>query len=320
MDGELEQMSDEGMVGMLHNSPEIKTLKDVRRYDKKTLVCPGGCEAQLLLSEIAGHECVEYLKNELKRMDENFNELESRVAEMVAMEAYYKEKLSSLENKIEEMTEEMKVLLLERTRRDEIFSSKETFYKEQTAALKEQVAKLEKRRQEGRSQSLKRPSGDDQDEAEYDIQRVEREWALRYDKLLAEKITMETLYQRKDREYRQEMSAMKQEVYALRDSLRLEREVMALEYDQANFEKLQSLIDQLEELVRQKRIDTQKFDNAEVGEKDRLYPNHSEEEYVNERDDELGEIRDINANHAKKRPPDSVGSLESEEELIIESN
>lgn len=317
MDCELEQMSDEGTV---HNITEIKTLKDVRRYDKKTLVCPGGCEAQLLLSEIAGHECVRYLKDELKTMDENVNELESRVAEMVAMEAYYKEKFFSLEKKVEEMTEEMKVLLLERTRRDEIFSSKETFYKEQTAALKEQVAKLEKRLQEGRTQTVKRPSGDDQDEVDYDIQRVEREWALRYDKLLAEKITMETLYQRKDREYQQEMSAMKQEVYALRDSLRLEREVMALEYDQANFEKLQSLIDQLEELVRQKRIDSQKFDDAQVGEKECLYQNHSEDDYMNEGNDELGEIRDINANHAKKRLPDSVGSLESEEDLVIESN
>jgi hypothetical protein len=314
MECELEQMNDEGLE---QNIPEIKTLKDVRRYDKKTLVCPGGCGAHLLLFEIAGHECVKHLKEQLTSMEDNASELESRVAEMVAMEAYYKEKLSSMENKIEEMTEEMKVLFLERNRRDEIFSSKETFYKEQTTALKEQVTKLEKRIQaEGRTQ--KRPSFHDEDE-EYDIQRVEREWALRYDKLLAEKITMETLYQRKDREYQQEMSAMKQEVYALRDSLRLEREVMALEYDQANFEKLQSLIDQLEELVRQKRIDSKEM-NAEVGGKERIYQHQTKEDYISEEHDELSEIHHMNASHGQKRLPSSVGSLDSEEDLIIESN
>ena len=91
MDYELEQMSDEVLMD---RSTEIKTLKDVRRYDKKTLVCPGGCNAQLLLSEISSHECIKYLKDRVQQMDDNVSELESRVAEMVAMEAYYKKNLA----------------------------------------------------------------------------------------------------------------------------------------------------------------------------------------------------------------------------------
>lgn len=299
MEFEWEQMSDSELVD---NTTEIKTLKDVRRYDKKTLACPGGCEAQLQLHEIAKHECIKYLKNQLGEMDEHVNDLESRVAEMVAMEAYYKKNLASLETKIEDMSEELRVLMLERTRRDEIFCSKETFYKEQTAALKEQVSRLEKRLQETRTKH----SSDGEDDVEGDIQRIEKDWALRYDKLLAEKITIETLYQRKEREYQHDMNAMKQEVCALRDSLRLEREVMALEFDQANFEKLQSLIDQLEELVQQKKeiVKQEQHDD---------YCNNNN----NNRSDE-GYVGESERSHAKLGQPDSIGSLESYDELIIE--
>lgn len=298
MEYEWEQTNDQALVD---HSPEIKTLRDVRRYDKKTLVCPGGCEAQLQLHEIAKHECVKYLKERLEQMDDHVNELESRVSEMVVMEAYYKKNLSALETKIEDMSEELRVLMLERTRRDEIFCSKETFYKEQTAALKEQVTRLEKRLQETRT---KRPS--EGDDVECDIQRIEKDWALRYDKLLAEKITIETLYQRKEREYQHDVSAMKQEVCALRDSLRLEREVMALEFDQANFDKLQSLIDQLEDLVRQKK-------DVVKEEKEHLYSNNqTDEDYVSEDQEERS--------HAKLRLPDSIGSLESDDELIMDSH
>lgn len=296
MEYELEQMNEETVMDRSHG---IKTLKDVRRYDKKTLKCPGGCCAQLQLHEITSHECLKYLKERLVQMEEHVVELESRVSEMVAMEAYYKKNVSALESKIEDMSEEMKVLMLERARRDEIFSSKETFYKEQTAALKEQVSRLEKRIQETRS---KLPSSED-DALENDIHRIEKDWALRYDKLLAEKITIETLYQRKEREYQQDVSAMKQEVCALRDSLRLEREVMALEYDQANFEKLQSLIDQLEELVRQKK-DT----HSVIQEKGKLYCSANSEDFQ------------VNGDHGKTRLPDSIGSLESEDDLIMESH
>ncbi|KAK3710876.1 hypothetical protein QZH41_004277 [Actinostola sp. cb2023] len=281
MDYELEQMSEEVLVE--ERGLEIKTLRDVRRYDKKTLLCPGGCGAQLQLHEITKHECLQYLKDHLQHMEDNVDELESRVGEMVAMEAYYKNNLSDLENKFEEMTEEMRVLVLERNRRDEIFSSKETFYKEQTIALKEQVSRLEKRVHEERS---RRPTSED-DDVEYDIQRVEKDWALRYDKLLAEKITIETLYQRKDRQYQQDMNAMKQEVCALRDSLRLEREVMALEYDQANFEKLQSLIDQLEELVREK-----KDSNAGMKGNENMFHDETGEDYVTEGNNQKSHFRE----------------------------
>lgn len=304
MEFEWEQMSDSELID---HSTEIKTLKDVRRYDKKTLVCPGGCEAQLQLHEIAKHECIKYLKEQLAQMDDHANELESRVAEMVAMEAYYKTNLASLESKIEDMSEELRVLMLERTRRDEIFCNKETFYKEQTAALKEQVSRLEKRLQE--TARTKRPSQDGDDDVEGDIHRIEKDWALRYDKLLAEKITIETLYQRKEREYQHDMNAMKQEVCALRDSLRLEREVMALEFDQANFDKLQSLIDQLEDLVRQKK-DVVKQDQQDDYCNNNNNNNQGDEDYV-------GESRKERS-HAKLRQPDSIGHLESYNELIIE--
>ncbi|EDO37748.1 predicted protein [Nematostella vectensis] len=296
MDYDSEQNS---VIGLGNSTSSINSLKDVRRYEKRTLACPSGCGIHLHLNEIPSHDCIRDLKQKVQGMEENLAELESRVAEMLAIEAYYKDKLTTQEGKMEEMTIEIKDLVLERSRRDEIFSSKETFYKEQNAALKEQVAKLEKR-----MHGLpRRPSNERVNEDEYEaVQRVERDWAIRYDKLLAEKIALETLFHRKEREFAQEIAVMKEEVKALRDSLRLERDVMALEYDQANFDKLQELIDQLEDVVKRKKEAVYGMEHDY---------NQTDEDYISE---DLEDMKILNNNNVIKHGfnTSTMGSSELE--------
>lgn len=228
----------------LEQSGRKLSLKDIRRYEKKTLLCPGGCGVELELCDVPAHDCVRDLRKRLDTMENNLRSKEQTTNDTKTMEAVYKEHLALQDRKIEQMSTEIKELLAERSRRDEIFNNKETFYKEQIAALREQVAKLERRLQ------LRRPSNHDEDA--YEDGNGAKEWAFRYDKLLAEKITLETLFQRREREFQREVEALKEEAAMLRESLHLEREMLSLEHDYTTFNKLTSLTDQLESLVQHK--------------------------------------------------------------------
>lgn len=228
----------------LEQSGRKLSLKDIRRYEKKTLLCPGGCGIELELNDIPVHDCIRDLKQRLESVENRFKSKEETASETGTMDSVYKEQLALQDRKIEQMSTEIKELLSERSRRDEIFNNKETFYKEQIAALRDQVAKLERKLQ------LRRPSN--QDEDAYDEDSGAKEWAFRYDKLLAEKITLETLFQRREREFQREVEALKEEAAMLRESLHLEREMLSLEHDHATFNKLASLTDQLESLVQHK--------------------------------------------------------------------
>lgn len=228
----------------LEQSGRKLSLKDIRRYEKKTLLCPGGCGLELELSDIPAHDCVRDLRQKLESVENNMQGNELTANGTGTMEGVYKEQLALQDRKIEQMSTEIKELLSERSRRDEIFNNKETFYKEQIAALRDQVAKLERKLQ------LRRPSNNDEDA--YEEGNGAKDWAFRYDKLLAEKITLETLFQRREREFQREVDALKEESAMLRESLHLEREMLSLEHDHATFNKLASLTDQLESLVQHK--------------------------------------------------------------------
>lgn len=227
----------------LEQSGRKLSLKDIRRYEKKTLVCPGGCGVELDLADIPAHDCVRDLKQRLESVENNLWDKEQKAQEKGTMEEVYKEQLAMQDCKIAQMSTEIKELLSERSRRDEIFNNKETFYKEQITALMDQVAKLERKLQ------LRRPS---REEESFGESNGSKEWAYRYDKLLAEKITLETLFQRREREFQREVEALKEEAAMLRESLHLEREMLSLEHDHATFNKLSSLTDQLETLVHHK--------------------------------------------------------------------
>lgn len=256
------------------------SLKDIRRYETKTLLCAGGCGAELKLSDIPGHDCIRELRKKLERV-ENPN---SAGREISTMETTYKEHLALQDRKIEQMSTEIKELLSERSRRDEIFNNKETFYKEQIAALRDQVAKLEKKLQ------LRRPSN--HDDAALEENDAVKEWALRCDKLLAEKITLETLFQRREREFQRELDALKEEAAMLRGSLHLEREMLSLEHDHTTFNKLATLTDQLETLVQHKQ--------------QRGRHRHHKEKDLNK------DTAMPNGKILRKRVPNSVGSSASE--------
>ncbi|XP_068747927.1 citron rho-interacting kinase-like [Montipora capricornis] len=261
------------------------SLKDIRRYGKKTLPCPGGCGEELELRDIPDHDCIRELRKKLESAENSVSKGQSTDSETSIMENVYKEHLALQDRKIEQMSTEIKELLSERSRRDDIFNNKETFYKEQIAALRDQVAKLEKRLQ------LRRPSN--HDDKAFEENDAVKEWALRYDKLLAEKITLETLFQRRERQCQREVEALKEEAAMLRESLHLEREMLSLEHDFTTFNKLASLTDQLETLVQHKHQQRgrRKHHKAKDLCKDTLMPN--------------GKIQ-------RRRVPNSVGSSNSE--------
>ena len=259
------------------------SLRDIRRYDKKTLMCPGGCGLELELTNIPNHECVRDLRQKLESIEGSLREEANKMTEARETEALYKEQLWEQESKIEQMSTEIKELLSERSRRDEIFNNKETFYKEQLSALREQVTKLERKLQ------LRRPSN--QDEDAFDGANSDRAWAFRYDRLLAEKITLETLFQRKAREYEREVEALKEEAAMLRESLHLERDMLSLEHDHATYRKLECLTDQLESLIQHK--------------------NQKREQRKQHKGKELMDDESMNG-VIRKRVPNSIGSSTSE--------
>lgn len=221
------------------------SLKDIRRYEKKTLLCPGGCGTDLDLNDIPTHDCMRDLRQKLESAEKKLCDKEEKAKETGVMENTYREQLALQDCKIAQMSTEIKELLLERSRRDEMFNNKETFYKEQITALMDQVAKLERKLQ------LRRPSN--QEDESLSETNGAKEWAYRYDKLLADKITLETLFQRRERESQREIDALKEEAAMLRESLHLEREMLSLEHDHATFNKLAVLTDQLESLVQHKQ-------------------------------------------------------------------
>lgn len=271
----------------LEQSGRKLSLKDIRRYEKKTLLCPGGCGIELELGDIPKHDCSRDLRQRLESLENSSIKSKNSTSsdQGGAMEAVYKEQLALQDRKIEQMSTEIKELLLERSRRDEIFNNKETFYKEQIAALKEQVAKLEKRLQP------RRPSNHDDDPFEEGNEA--KEWAFRYDKLLAEKITLETLFQRREREFQREVEALKEEAAMLRESLHLEREMLSLEHDHETFNKLASLTDQLESLVQHKNQQRAKHKHHKASKEIRIGQH-------------------ITNGRIRKRIPNSVGSSNSE--------
>lgn len=274
----------------LQQSGRKLSLKDIRRYEKKTLVCPGGCGVEMDLSDIPAHDCIRDLKQRLDSIVNNLWDKEQE--EKDTMEERYKEQLEMQDCKIVQMSTEIKELLAERSRRDEIFNNKETFYKEQITALMDQVAKLERKLQ------LRRPS---REEELFGETNGSKEWAYRYDKLLAEKITLETLFQKREREFQLEVAALKEEAAMLRESLHLEREMLSLEHDHATFNKLASLTDQLETLVQHK--------NKQRG------------RHKGHKTKDLG--GDAINGRIRKRIPNSVGSSNSEfdeEDMEVISN
>ena len=270
----------------LEQSGRKLSLKDIRRYEKKTLICPGGCGIELDLIDIPAHDCIRDLKQRLESVENNLRSKEQTASETGTMERMYQEQLALQDRKIEQMSTEIKELLSERSRRDEIFNNKETFYKEQIAALRDQVAKLERKLQ------LRRPSNHDEDM--YEEGNGAKDWAFRYDKLLAEKITLETLFQRREREFQREVEALKEESAMLRESLHLEREMLSLEHDHATFNKLASLTDQLESLVQHKNQQRGKHKHHKGQTKD------------------FGGEAMPNGRIPRKRIPNSVGSSNSE--------
>lgn len=272
----------------LEQSGRKLSLKDIRRYEKKTLVCPGGCGVELDLNDIPAHDCIRDLKQRLETVESHLWDKEEKAEETSTMEEMYKEQLAMQDCKIGQMSTEIKELLSERSRRDEIFNNKETFYKEQITALMDQVAKLERKLQ------LRRPSNHDEPEESFGEGNGTKEWAYRYDKLLAEKITLETLFQRREREYQREMDALKEEAAMLRESLHLEREMLSLEHDHATFNKLASLTDQLECLVQHKNQQRGRHNKSHKTAKD------------------LSGSEAMNGKISRKRIPNSVGSSNSE--------
>ena len=264
----------------LEQSARKLSLKDIRRYEKKTLVCPGGCGVELDLSDIPRHDCIRDLRRRLESVENILWDKEHK--QTGTMEEMYKEQLALQDSKIAQMSIEIKELLSERSRRDELFNNKETFYKEQITALMEQVAKLERKLQ------LRRPS---REEESHGDSNGAKEWAYRYDKLLAEKITLETLFQKREREFQHEVEALKEEAAMLRESLHLEREMLSLEHDHTTFNKLASLTDQLETLVQHK--------NQQRG----RHKSHKSKDLNSEA---------VNGRISRKRIPNSVGSSNSE--------
>ena len=285
----------------LEQSGRKLSLKDIRRYEKKTLLCPGGCGVELELIDILQHDCVRDLRQRLESVEILWSKEQSANEDShSAMEGAYQEHLALQDRKIDQMSTEIKELLSERSRRDEIFNNKETFYKEQIVALRDQVAKLERKLQ------LRRPSNHDEDA--YEGCSEAKEWAFRYDKLLAEKITLETLFQRREREFQREVGALKEEAAMLRESLHLEREMLSLEHDYATFNKLESLTDQLESLVQHKNKQRGRHKHHKV------------------KDLGAGDAMRPNGRIPRKRIPNSVGSSNSEsvdfdqEDMDMEGN
>ena len=285
----------------LEQSGRKLSLKDIRRYEKKTLLCPGGCGVELELNDIPEHDCIRELRQRLECVESlRCKEQSTNENSDSAMEGAYQEQLALQDRKIEQMSTEIKELLSERSRRDEIFNNKETFYKEQIVALRDQVAKLERKLQ------LRRPSNHDEDAHERGNEA--KEWAFRYDKLLAEKITLETLFQRREREFQREVDALKEEAAMLRESLHLEREMLSLEHDYATFNKLASLTDQLESLVHHK------------------HKQRGRHKHHKAKDLSAGDAMKPNGRIPRKRIPNSVGSLNSEsvdfdeEDMDMEGN
>lgn len=248
---------DEGVVEF-----KAKRLCDIRRYEKKTLTCPSGCEAELALNEIPEHDCVQYLKSRLQIMETKLRTEEDKVNNASRLGTHYKEHFLAQESKIDQMSGDLKELLNERSRRDEMFNSKEVFYKEQITALREQVVKLERRLQ------VRRPSGSSANQDDYMTEGSVRDF--KYDQLMADKIGLETLFQRRERDYQREITALRGENALLRQSLHLERKILSLEHDQVAFQKLESLTDQLEEIIKQKK---QKRDGAKNGRVRHRIPN-----------------------------------------------
>ncbi|KAJ7387481.1 hypothetical protein OS493_000811 [Desmophyllum pertusum] len=121
----------------------------------------GGCGVELDLNDIPAHDCIRDLKQRLETVESHLWDKEEKAEETSTMEEMYKEQLAMQDCKIGQMSTEIKELLSERSRRDEIFNNKETFYKEQITALMDQVAKLERKLQ------LRRPSNHDEPEESF---------------------------------------------------------------------------------------------------------------------------------------------------------
>lgn len=216
-------------------------------------MCPSGCGAELALRAIPRHDCVKDLKYQLKVME---TRLQSNEGNIRGMDAHDREGVSQ-ESKTEQVSAEIRELLNERSRQDEIFNSKEVFYKEQLAVLREQVVKLE-----SKLQGLHAPEEDDaRNEHEQGGSEV-KEWIFKYEQLLADKIGMEELFHKREREYQQEINALRAETSMLQQNLHLERKILSLEHDQAACQKLETLTDQLEELVKQKQHEYRKRENG----------------------------------------------------------
>ena len=283
-DSNQESLSVEGIPEILKPT----RLKDIRRYDKKTMLCPSGCGIELELSAIPNHDCVE----ELKR----------RLAEQTAF-VEEKEKLRMEQaDKTEEIGNEMKELVSERSRRDEIFQSKETFYQEQVSALKEQVARLEKRTRKLSNQL----EGEEEETPEVS----ERDWRFEYDKLMAEKMTMETLFQHREKDYQKEIKSLKDEVMQLKDAVNFEKQMLALEYDEVAFKKLESLTQQLQSLIVQRHEQEAEYKTKE-------------KDYIKQIDLLKDCVRKQENNNAvfgmRNKGLNSLGSLNSEEDELVET-
>lgn len=268
----------------VENIPELKPtrLKDIRRYDKKTMLCPSGCGIELELSAIPRHDCVEDLKKRLEYQRALVKEKEKSRMEQA--------------EKADEISSEMEKLALERSRRDEIFQSKETFYQEQISALKEQVNRLEKK-----TRKLSNQLEGEENETE-DLS--ERDWKMEYDRIVAEKKTMEILFQRREKDYQKEILNLKDEVTQLKDTVNFEKQMVALEYDEVAFKKLESLTKQLQSLIVQRH------------EQEAVYKN-KERDYIKQIDLLKDCVKKQEGNQAtlgmRKRALNSLGSLNSDE-------
>lgn len=220
----------------------VKKLSDVRRYDKRTLACPSGCGAELALFEIPRHDCVKDLKSQLKMMEQKLQSKEEGAQDDAGDRA----------RKLEQISANIQELLNERSRQEEAYRSKEAFYQEQLAVLREQVVQLQQVLHErGRLANGVESIAEEEESGG-------NEWKLRYERLLADKIDLEKVFRERERGYQQEITALRAETSMLQQNLHMERKLLSLEHDRAACEKLESLTDQLEQLIKQKRQNEQR--------------------------------------------------------------
>ena len=214
----------------------VKKLRDVRRYDKRTLVCPSGCGAELALFQIPRHDCVKDLKSKLKMMEE---------------------KLQSKEQSGHGTQEEIRGVKLEqlqteRTSEGETQHTNEALYQEQLNELRDQVARLQRALRE------RERVANGVDAITEEVEEEGGDWKARYERLLAGKVDLEKVFRERERGYQQQISALRAETAMLQQDLHLERKMLSLEDDRAACEKLEGLTDQLEQLIKRKQQHEQK--------------------------------------------------------------